>query len=120
MAVNFVSKGFIFQKGYGWLMEFLYFTIAGLLLYVAADWVLLRIEAMYGKMLPNRSLYFFGIIMAMSLILFEVIQRYAPESPPPATGEPVVAAPVNPVNPGSPEQIPAPPGVNTQSSGQNQ
>ena len=59
-------------------MEFLYFTVAGLFLYVAADWILLRIEAQYGKNLPNRSLYFFAIILVMTLTLFEVIQYIAP------------------------------------------
>jgi hypothetical protein len=61
-------------------MEFVYFTIAGLFLYVAADWVLLKIEAFYGKLLPNRSLFFFGIIMIMTLVSFELINYLAPRS----------------------------------------
>ncbi len=75
-------------------MEFLYFTIAGLFLYVAADWLLLRIEAMYGGILPHRSLYFFAIILIMTMIVFELIQRYAPPEAPKA--EPVVRAPTPP------------------------
>ncbi|MBF0455843.1 MAG: hypothetical protein HQL72_13640 [Magnetococcales bacterium] len=63
-------------------MEFLYFTVAGLVLYVAADWVLLRIEGIYGKVLPNRSLFFFGIILVMTLVTFEAIQYFTPDTPP--------------------------------------
>jgi hypothetical protein len=64
-------------------MEFVYFTMAGLLLYVASDWVLLRIEAMYGQLLPNRSVFFFAIIMFLSTVSFEAVQYFtsAPENP---------------------------------------
>ena len=60
-------------------MQFVYFTAAGLFLYVAADWVLLRIEAMYGKPLPNRSIVFFGIILIMTMITFEGVNYLVPQ-----------------------------------------
>jgi hypothetical protein len=60
-------------------MQFVYFTVAGLFLYVAADWMLLRIEAMYGKTLPNRSLVFFGIILIMTMITFEGVNYLVPQ-----------------------------------------
>lgn len=59
-------------------MEFIYFTLAGIVLYLAADWVVLRIEAMRGALLPNRSLFFFGIILTLTLLLFQAIQLLAP------------------------------------------
>ena len=63
-------------------MEFIYFTLAGIVLYLAADWVLLRIEAMRGSLLPNRSLFFFGIISILAILLFQTIQLFAPPDMP--------------------------------------
>jgi hypothetical protein len=84
-------------------MEFVYFTIAGLFLYVGADWVLLRIEAMYGKLLPNRSLFFFGIILIMTMIVFEIVQYLAPPAPPESSADgQTIAAPNNSVIPAAP------------------
>ena len=78
-------------------MEFVYFTLAGILLYVAADWVLLRIEAIYGKLLPNRSLFFFGIILIMTMVVFEAIQYIAPPDPIEVeAGGAVIEVPENP------------------------
>ncbi|MBF0194131.1 MAG: hypothetical protein HQL71_06210 [Magnetococcales bacterium] len=59
-------------------MQFVYFTAAGIFLYVASDWLLLRIEAIHGKRLPNRSVVFFGIILILSMITFEGIKYLAP------------------------------------------
>jgi hypothetical protein len=63
-------------------MEFVYFTLAGITLYLAADWVLTRIEAARGALLPNRSLFFFGIITVLTLVLFQGIQYIAPPETP--------------------------------------
>jgi hypothetical protein len=75
------------------IMQFVYFTVAGLFLYVAADWVLLRIEAMYGKRLPNRSIVFFGIILIMTMLTFEGVNYLAPQDNIP--GKDAVELPAN-------------------------
>ena len=42
-------------------MQFLYFTLVAIILYVAADRVLNRIEVTRGKRFEHRSLIFFAI-----------------------------------------------------------
>ncbi|MCP3688791.1 MAG: hypothetical protein GY784_10290 [Gammaproteobacteria bacterium] len=55
-------------------MQFVYFTITAVLLYVFSDWLLRQIEAKRGKPLPNRSLVFFVIIMALAVGSFKLIE----------------------------------------------
>jgi len=56
-------------------MEILYFTLAAILLYFAADWILNRIENAAGRRLEYRSLVFFAILLAMALVSFSLIRR---------------------------------------------
>ncbi|MBW7852200.1 MAG: hypothetical protein H3C38_17030 [Rhodospirillales bacterium] len=56
-------------------MEALYFTVAAIILYVIADTILNRIEIRLGHRLRHRSLIFFGIILFLSLVTFEILRR---------------------------------------------
>ena len=55
-------------------MQFVYFTITAVLLYVFSDWLLRKIEAKRGEPLPNRSLIFFVIIMVLAVGSFKLIE----------------------------------------------
>jgi len=55
-------------------MEIIYFTLAAILLYLAADWILRRIETATGKRLEYRSLIFFVILMTMAVTSFTLIR----------------------------------------------
>ena len=55
-------------------MEIIYFTLAAILLYLAADWILRRIETAAGKRLEYRSLIFFVILMTMAVTSFTLIR----------------------------------------------
>ena len=58
-------------------MEILYFTLAAILLYVAADWILNRLEQAAGRRFDYRSLIFFAILLAMALVSFSLIRHLA-------------------------------------------
>lgn len=58
-------------------MEIIYFTAAGIILYVAADWILKRMEKAAGKRFQYRSLIFFVILLAMAVTSFAVIRQLA-------------------------------------------
>jgi hypothetical protein len=60
-------------------MEMLYYTLAGLLLYVGADWILDRIEVAAGRRLEYRSLVFFVILLAMAMTSFALIRHFGGE-----------------------------------------
>jgi hypothetical protein len=55
-------------------MEFVYFTLAGLLLYFLSDWLLGRIEAWRGAACEQRNLIFFAIILVLALTSFKAIE----------------------------------------------
>ncbi len=55
-------------------MELVYYTLAGLLLYVVSDWILNRIEIARGERLESRSVVFFGIILVLSVASFYVVR----------------------------------------------
>ncbi len=59
-------------------MQFLYFTIAAVVLYFFADWLLRRIESMLGRRLEQRSLVFFAILLVSLLLSFALIRNLAP------------------------------------------
>jgi len=55
-------------------MEFaIYYTLGGIILYSAADWVLKRLEESHGKPLPYRNLVFFSIFFVMAYLLMGLI-----------------------------------------------
>ena len=56
-------------------MSAIYFTVAGIVLYLVSDWLLQRIEASVGKRFEYRSLIFFVILLSLAVITFEFIQR---------------------------------------------
>ena len=60
-------------------MEIFYFTFAAILLYVAADWILKRMEIAAGKRFEKRSLIFFAILMTMAVTSFALIRLLAGE-----------------------------------------
>ena len=60
-------------------MEMIYYTLAGLILYVAADWILNRIEIAAGRRLEYRSLVFFVILLAMAMTSFALIRHFGGE-----------------------------------------
>jgi hypothetical protein len=53
-------------------MEILYYTLTAIVLYFVSDWLLDRIEALAGRRLPNRSLVFFAIILALAMLASQV------------------------------------------------
>ncbi|MCP3670382.1 MAG: hypothetical protein GY814_08095 [Gammaproteobacteria bacterium] len=56
-------------------MEFLYFTIAGVILYGLSDFILNKIENARGARFPNRSVIFLIIIMILALGSFTIIEH---------------------------------------------
>jgi hypothetical protein len=58
-------------------MEIIYFTAAGIILYVAADWILKRMETAAGKRFQYRSLIFFVILLTMAVTSFAIIRQLA-------------------------------------------
>ncbi|MDH3760840.1 MAG: hypothetical protein OEU50_07625 [Gammaproteobacteria bacterium] len=55
-------------------MVFIYYTLAGLILYVLSDWILGQIEKMRGERFEQRSLIFFVIILVLALTSFKAIE----------------------------------------------
>lgn len=60
------------------MIGMLAFLAIGLILYFVADWLLQRIEIAMKRRLEYRSLVFFGILLALALLVLPLIQRYAP------------------------------------------
>jgi len=58
-------------------MSIVYFTLVAIILYVAADWMLERVEIAAGKRLEHRSLIFFVILLTLALTSFTLIQSYS-------------------------------------------
>ena len=55
-------------------MEFVYYTLAGLILYVLSDWILKQIEKWRGEQFEQRTLIFFVIILVLALTSFKAIE----------------------------------------------
>ena len=55
-------------------MQYVYFTLAAIFLYLASKMILTKIEAKRGKPLPNRSVIFFAIILVLAIVSFKVIE----------------------------------------------
>jgi len=55
-------------------MQFVYYTIAALILYVLSDQILIKIEAWRGDRFKQRSVVFFVIIMVLAVSSFKVIE----------------------------------------------
>ena len=57
-------------------MQFVYYTIAALILYVVSDQILIKIETWRGDRLKHRSLVYFVIILVLSVSTFKVIEIF--------------------------------------------
>ncbi|MFC1664213.1 hypothetical protein ACFL17_01110 [Pseudomonadota bacterium] len=57
-------------------MEMIYFTIVAVVLYVVSDKIVSLIERKRGEHLPNRSMWFFVIILTFAVISFNAIQYF--------------------------------------------
>jgi predicted PurR-regulated permease PerM len=57
-------------------VEIVYFTLAGIGLYFASDWILDRLETRRGNRFENRSIIFFVIIMVLALASFQLISHF--------------------------------------------
>ena len=55
-------------------MQYVYFTLAAIFLYLGSDMILSKIEAKRGKPLPNRSVIFFVIILVLAIVSFKAIE----------------------------------------------
>ncbi len=55
-------------------MVFIYYTLAGLILYVLSDWILKQIEKWRGEVFEQRTLIFFVIILVLALTSFKAIE----------------------------------------------
>lgn len=61
-------------------MEALYFTVVAIVLYLAADRILDRIETVAGRRFEYRSLIFFAILLILALATFWLIRAYTGNS----------------------------------------
>lgn len=57
-------------------MESFYFIFAAIALYFVSDWILQRLEIAFGRRFDNRSLIFFALLLALSLISFALIRHF--------------------------------------------
>ena len=60
-------------------MENIVFIIVAICLYFGADWILRRIETSLGRRLEHRTIVFLFLLLISALIVFELIQRFAPK-----------------------------------------
>lgn len=57
-------------------MTTVYYTLAGIILYLAADWILRQMEARAGRAFEHRTLVFFGLLSALALASFALIRAF--------------------------------------------
>lgn len=57
-------------------MDAIFFVIVAVILYVAADRILERLEIAAGRRFEYRTLYFFGILLGLGLVVFPLIRRF--------------------------------------------
>jgi hypothetical protein len=56
-------------------MEILYYTVAAVFLYAAANWILNRAEVAAGHRFKYRNLIFFVILLVMAMTSFALIRN---------------------------------------------
>lgn len=59
-------------------MEMLLFTALAVVLYLVADRALNALEVRAGRRFEYRSLIFFVILLALAIVVFSAVQRFAP------------------------------------------
>jgi hypothetical protein len=57
-------------------LQFVYFTLIAIALYLLSDWLLDRIEVIAGRRFEYRSLIFFAILLTLALVSFSMIRIY--------------------------------------------
>ena len=57
-------------------MQIVFFTLVAALLYLLSNWIVERIEVAVGRRFEYRSLLFFGILLTLALISFNLIRVY--------------------------------------------
>lgn len=57
-------------------MKAIWFTIIGIALYFAADWVLNAIERARGERFPHREIVYFAVILVLAISTFYLIGRF--------------------------------------------
>lgn len=62
-------------------MEAVYFTVAGILLYLLADRLLVFLERRAGRVFENRTLVFFVLLLSLALVTFAAIRSFLPGDP---------------------------------------
>jgi len=62
-------------------MQYLYYTVTAVLLYLLSDWILNKIEQSIGKRLQYRSVVFFVIIVVLATSSFKIIDSIVGEPP---------------------------------------
>ena len=60
-------------------MQFVYFTLAAIALYILSDLALRGLESAFGRRFEQRSLIFFAILLASSLAAFSLIRGFVAE-----------------------------------------
>jgi len=56
------------------LIEILLFTLVAIVIYLASDWIIRKIETRRGEVLKNRQVIFFAIFLVMALVSFRVLR----------------------------------------------
>jgi hypothetical protein len=57
-------------------MQFLYFTLVAIALYVLSDLALRGLESAVGRRFAQRNLIFFALLLSSSLIVFSLVRRF--------------------------------------------
>jgi hypothetical protein len=57
-------------------VQLVYFTLVGAVLYLAANWIVDRFEIAAGRRFKYRSALFFGILLTLALVSFNLIRIY--------------------------------------------
>ena len=60
-------------------MQMVLFTLIAIGLYFAADRLLQALEVRAGRRFEYRSLIFFALLLALAVITFALVQRFAPD-----------------------------------------
>ena len=57
-------------------MEFVYFTLVAIVLYIGSDWLLDRLETQLGRRFEHRTVIFFTILLTLAVIAFWSIRTF--------------------------------------------
>jgi len=61
-------------------LQIIYFTLVAAILFLGSNWIVDRIEIAAGRRFKYRSLLFFGIILTLALVSFQLISVYTGNS----------------------------------------